>query len=138
MTGFARRPVEGDRFPQEGAGYRGLSTDAPEIHEYDGARHREADVHEDDLERDRALLTARWERHGFHLKAPAARRRHNYRRRRPPARTNLESTSAGCVAGPARPLTLRTGWPRPRLPQLAASYGRNRSDATRRRPQSGS
>jgi hypothetical protein len=35
------------------------------IHEYDGAGHREADVHEVDLERDRALLAARWERHGF-------------------------------------------------------------------------
>jgi hypothetical protein len=35
------------------------------IHEYHGARHRQADVHEVDLERDRALLTDRWERHGF-------------------------------------------------------------------------
>jgi hypothetical protein len=35
------------------------------IHEYDGARHREADVHEVDLERDRALLAEHWERHGF-------------------------------------------------------------------------
>jgi very-short-patch-repair endonuclease len=35
------------------------------IHEYDGAGHREADVHEHDLERDRALLADRWERHGF-------------------------------------------------------------------------
>jgi very-short-patch-repair endonuclease len=45
------------------------------IHEYDGARHREADVHEDDLERDRALLAARWERHGFtskHLRRDGA------------------------------------------------------------------
>ena len=35
------------------------------IHEYDGAGHLKADVHEVDLERDRALLAARWERHGF-------------------------------------------------------------------------
>jgi hypothetical protein len=35
------------------------------IHECDGARHREADVHEGDLERDRALLGEHWERHGF-------------------------------------------------------------------------
>jgi hypothetical protein len=45
------------------------------IHEYDGARHREADVHEVDLERDRALLGARWERHGFtstHLRRDGA------------------------------------------------------------------
>jgi hypothetical protein len=45
------------------------------IHEYDGARHREADVHEVDLERDRDLLGARWERHGFtstHLRRDGA------------------------------------------------------------------
>ena len=45
------------------------------IHEFDGARHREADVHEVDLERDRALLAARWERHGFtskHLRRDGA------------------------------------------------------------------
>jgi hypothetical protein len=30
------------------------------IHEYDGAGHREADVHEVDLERDRALLAVAW------------------------------------------------------------------------------
>jgi very-short-patch-repair endonuclease len=45
------------------------------IHEYDGARHREADVHEVDLERDRALLGERWERHGFtskHLRRDGA------------------------------------------------------------------
>jgi hypothetical protein len=35
------------------------------INEYDGAGHRDADVHEHDLERDRALLADRWERHGF-------------------------------------------------------------------------
>jgi hypothetical protein len=35
------------------------------IHEYDGAGHRDPDVHEHDLERDRALLADRWERHGF-------------------------------------------------------------------------
>jgi hypothetical protein len=45
------------------------------IHEYDGARHREADVHEGDLERDRALLGEHWERHGFtskHLRRDGA------------------------------------------------------------------
>jgi hypothetical protein len=45
------------------------------IHEYDGARHRETDVHEVDLERDRALLGERWERHGFtskHLRRDGA------------------------------------------------------------------
>jgi len=45
------------------------------IHEYDGARHREADVHEVDLERDRALLGEHWERHGFtskHLRRDGA------------------------------------------------------------------
>ena len=107
------------------------------IHEYDGAEHREADVHEVDLERDRALLGCALGAARLHLKTPAARRRHNHRRRRPPARTDLESASAGCVAGPARPLAPRTGRPRPRVPQLAASHCRNRSDATRRRPQSG-
>ena len=55
----------------------------------------------------------------------------------PPARTGLESASAGCVAGPARPFAPRTGWPRPGVLQLAASHCRNRSDATRRRPKSG-
>lgn len=33
------------------------------IHEYDGERHRDPEVHELDLERDRALLADRWERH---------------------------------------------------------------------------
>jgi hypothetical protein len=45
------------------------------IHEYDGARHREADVHEGDLERDRALFGEHWERHGFtskHLRRDGA------------------------------------------------------------------
>ena len=45
------------------------------IHEYDGAGHRDADVHEHDLERDRALLADRWERHGFtskHLRRDGA------------------------------------------------------------------
>lgn len=45
------------------------------IHEYDGAGHRDAEVHELDLERDRALLAERWERHGFtskHLRRDAA------------------------------------------------------------------
>jgi very-short-patch-repair endonuclease len=45
------------------------------IHEYDGARHRDADIHAHDLERDRALLTDRWERHGFtskHLRRDGA------------------------------------------------------------------
>lgn len=35
------------------------------VHEYDGGGHREPDVHEADLARDRALSLARWERHGF-------------------------------------------------------------------------
>jgi hypothetical protein len=45
------------------------------IHEYDGAKHREADVHEVDLERDRTLLSEHWERHGFtskHLRRDGA------------------------------------------------------------------
>ena len=45
------------------------------IHEYDGCAHRDADVQEVDLERDRALLAARWERHGFtstHLRRDGA------------------------------------------------------------------
>lgn len=45
------------------------------IHEYDGERHRNAEVHELDLERDRALLAERWERHGFtskHLRRDGA------------------------------------------------------------------
>jgi len=45
------------------------------IHEYDGAGHRDADVHEHDLERDRALIAGDWERHGFtskHLRRDAA------------------------------------------------------------------
>ena len=45
----------------------------------------------------------------------------------------LESASAGCVAGPARPLAPRMDRSRPRLPQLAASPRRNRSGATGRR-----
>jgi hypothetical protein len=90
------------------------------IHEYDGARHRGADIHEVDLERDRALLGARWEPARLHLNTPAARWRDNHRRCRPAAWTGLESTSAGYVARPARPLAPWTGQPRPRLPQLAA------------------
>src|SRR4029450_5384981 len=46
-----------------------------QIHEYDGERHRDAEVHELDLERDRALLADRWERHGFtskHLRRDGA------------------------------------------------------------------
>ena len=35
------------------------------IHEYDGAIHRAGNVHAEDLVRDRALLRAGWERHGF-------------------------------------------------------------------------
>ena len=35
------------------------------LHEYDGAGHREPDVQDNDLRRDRALLRASWERHGF-------------------------------------------------------------------------
>lgn len=35
------------------------------IHEYDGADHRDGEVHADDLVRDRKVLTAGWERHGF-------------------------------------------------------------------------
>ena len=35
------------------------------IHEYDGGGHREPDVHESDLARDRAISLASWERHGF-------------------------------------------------------------------------
>jgi hypothetical protein len=45
------------------------------IHEYDGERHRDPEVHELDLERDRALLADRWERHGFtskHLRRDGA------------------------------------------------------------------
>lgn len=45
------------------------------IHEYDGEMHRDADVHEHDLERDRALLGDGWERHGFtskHLRRDGA------------------------------------------------------------------
>ena len=45
------------------------------IHEYDGARHRAAAVHEVDLEPDRALLAEHWERHGFtskHLRRDGA------------------------------------------------------------------
>ena len=34
-------------------------------HEYDGAMHREGDVHEQDLAHDRRLLGAGWQRHGF-------------------------------------------------------------------------
>jgi len=37
----------------------------PRLHEYDGAVHRDADVHESDLARDRALLSAKFERYGF-------------------------------------------------------------------------
>jgi hypothetical protein len=35
------------------------------VHEYDGAGHRDPEVHEADLARDRAISLARWERHGF-------------------------------------------------------------------------
>ena len=35
------------------------------IHEYDGGGHRDPDVHESDLARDRAISLAAWERHGF-------------------------------------------------------------------------
>lgn len=35
------------------------------VHEYDGGGHRDPDVHESDLTRDRAISLARWERHGF-------------------------------------------------------------------------
>jgi very-short-patch-repair endonuclease len=45
------------------------------IHEYDGAGHRDAVIHEHDLERDRALIAGDWERHGYtskHLRRDAA------------------------------------------------------------------
>ncbi|MBB3325958.1 hypothetical protein [Microlunatus antarcticus] len=35
------------------------------VHEYDGGGHRDPEVHESDLARDRAISLARWERHGF-------------------------------------------------------------------------
>jgi very-short-patch-repair endonuclease len=35
------------------------------IHEYDGAAHREADVHQSDLKRDRNLILDDWQRLGF-------------------------------------------------------------------------
>jgi hypothetical protein len=35
------------------------------VHEYDGAGHRDPEVHEADLARDRAISLAKWERHGF-------------------------------------------------------------------------
>ncbi|WP_204913209.1 hypothetical protein [Microlunatus spumicola] len=35
------------------------------IHEYDGGVHREPEVQDDDLRRDRLLLDASWQRHGF-------------------------------------------------------------------------
>ena len=35
------------------------------VHEYDAGGHREPEVHEADLARDRAISLARWERHGF-------------------------------------------------------------------------
>jgi very-short-patch-repair endonuclease len=35
------------------------------IHEYDGAGHREADVHQHDLKRDRNLILGDWQRLGF-------------------------------------------------------------------------
>jgi hypothetical protein len=35
------------------------------VHEYDGGGHRDPDIHESDLARDRAISLARWERHGF-------------------------------------------------------------------------
>jgi len=35
------------------------------IHEYDGALHREVDVHQGDLARDRRLVSNAWQRHGF-------------------------------------------------------------------------
>jgi hypothetical protein len=35
------------------------------IHEYDGALHREGDVHQGDLARDRRLVSNAWQRHGF-------------------------------------------------------------------------
>jgi hypothetical protein len=37
----------------------------PRLHEYDGAIHRDGDVHESDLTRDRALISAKFERYGF-------------------------------------------------------------------------
>jgi hypothetical protein len=35
------------------------------LHEYDGERHREIDVHGSDLVRDRRLMAENWQRHGF-------------------------------------------------------------------------
>ncbi len=35
------------------------------VHEYDGGGHRDPEVHEADLSRDRAISLAKWERHGF-------------------------------------------------------------------------
>lgn len=35
------------------------------VHEYDGGGHRDPEVHSADLSRDRAILLAKWERHGF-------------------------------------------------------------------------
>ena len=97
----------------------------------DGTR-READVHWNATAHSSPTVGSGM----VHLKTPAAGRRRNHRRRRPPVGTGLESVSAGCVAAPTRPLAPGTGCPRPRVPQLAASCCRNRSDARGSRPRS--
>jgi hypothetical protein len=107
------------------------------IHEYDGARHREADVREVDLERDRDLLGARWERHGFtstHLRRDGATIIADADRllgrawnpRRLAAWQGMIDHSLLGRAGRARAYR---NWRR--------ALAENRSDATRRRPQSG-
>ena len=107
-------------------------------HEYDGADHRERDVHEQDLARDRRLLGAGWQRHGFtsrqlltggaEIIADADRLlgRPWDARRLPAWRHMIEHSLYG-----------RAG-PRPGVPAMAAhpSPLRNRSDTTGLRPKS--
>jgi hypothetical protein len=99
------------------------------IHEYDGARHRDGDVHEHDLERDRALLTEHWERHGYtsrHLRRDGAAIIADADRLLGRAWSSHRLAAWQSLLDPAP----RTGRQSPRLPPVAASHDRNRAVAT--------
>jgi len=49
------------------------------IHEYDGAVHREAEMHQKDLKRDRNLIMSDWQRFGFTLLSSSMRERRSSR-----------------------------------------------------------
>ena len=62
------------------------------IDEYDGEKHREPEVQDNDLVRHRRLLGRRLAAPRLHITPPEARWRRDQRRRGPPARPNMGSS----------------------------------------------